>query len=91
MVTSSAHACSLPTSHSTCGTACAPCDIEVHVYAQLAKLVEEGEAKKERHEEFQHFQEESHELQAQVQALEDELADARSLSASLQHEAQSAR
>ena len=61
------------------------------MYMQLAKLVEEGEAKKERQEEFQQLQEESHELQAQVQALKDELADACSLSASLQQEAQSAR
>lgn len=71
--------------------ACAPCDIDVHMYTQLAKLVEGGEAKKERHEEFQQLQEESHELQAQVQALKNELADACSLSASLQQEAQSAR
>lgn len=64
---------------------------DVHVWVQLAKLMEEGEAKKERHEEFQELQEVSHELQAQVQALKDELANARSLSASLQQEAQLAR
>lgn len=53
--------------------------------------MEEGEAKKERHEEFQELQDVSHELQAQVQALKDELTDARSLSASLQQEARLAR
>ena len=63
----------------------------MHLYVQLAKLVEEGEAKKNRHEEFQQLQEESHELQAKVQALRDDLEDARSLSASLQQEVRSAR
>lgn len=63
----------------------------MHVWVQLAKLMEEGEAKKERDEEYKELQEVSHELQAQMQALKEGLADARSLSASLQQEARLAR
>ena len=58
---------------------------------QLSKLMEEGEVQKERHEECEDLQAVSHELQAQVEALKDEMVDARSHSASLQQELQSAR
>ena len=61
------------------------------VQMQLSKLMEEEQVKKERDEEFRDLRQVAHNLQAQVNALKDELTGAHSLSASLQQELLSAR